>query len=572
MSETPRQRLQSRLAQLKRERALWEQQWRNLARYILPNRTRFWRYELNRGEIQGDEIINNTPLLAARILASGMMAGITSPSRTWFRLTTSDPDLADLGPVRRYLHVCEERLKWIFAKSNFYKALADGVYPDIGVFGTALMMVEPDPRTVLRFYPEPIGEYYLAANAQGEIDTVLRRLPMTVRQIVQKFGLEQCSPMVKKQFENGQLEQSVDVIHAVEPNSDFDPKLSLSPDHKRWRSWWFEEGSAEDKFLRQSGFMLFPALVPRWMARQGDVYGRSPGMQVIGDCRALQHLERRLAQLVDKTATPPMKGSEALRAGRASLLPGDMTYVPNGQGHVFEPAMIVPPQAIAALKDDIQRHEQRIERGLFTDLWMRLIRDDRNQRATATEIEEGKQETMLQLGPVLESLNGSLFEPCIDWGLMECDARGMLPPPPQELQGQDVKAEFISVMHQTQKMTGLTAIRTVVQEIGLLAQLGRADALDKLNVDEIADEIANMAGIKPELLLSKDEVQQIRDQREKQAQQQQGMQTALAGAKAAKDVSAVDPQNLQQLAQTVSPVAAAQGGFPQTPPVGGGQA
>jgi hypothetical protein len=402
---------------------------------------------------------------------------------------------------------------------------------------------------------------------------------MTVRQLVQKFGLENCSAMVKTQWNNGALEQSVDTIHAVEPNTDFDPKLSLSPAHRRWRSWWFEEGSPEDKFLRQSGSSKFPALTPRWSNRQGDVYGRSPGMQIIGDCKALQHLERRHAQLVDKTTTPPMKGSESLRAGKASLLPGDMTYVPNGQGHIFEPAMVVPPQAIAALKDDIQRHEERIERGMFTDLWLRLIRDDRAQRATATEIEEGKQETMLQLGPVLENLNGSLFEPAIDWGLEECNARGLLPPPPQELQGQDIKAEFISVMHQTQKMTGLTAIRTVVQEIGLLAQLGRQDALDKLNVDEIADEIANMAGVKPELILSSDEVKQIRDAREQRQQQADQMQSGLAAAKgaqsagaAAKSISGVDPQSLQQIAQTMSPVAAAQGGFPQTPPLGGGQA
>jgi hypothetical protein len=290
-------------------------------------------------------------------------------------------------------------------------------------------------------------------------------------------------------------------------------------------------------------------------------------MEALGDCKALQHLERRLAMMLDKLVNPPMKASEALRAGRASLLPGDNTYLPNGQGHVFEPSidMAALPPGIREAVQHITRHEDRIDAALMADLWLRILNDDRKQRATATEVEQGQQETMLQLGPVLENLNVALLEPSIARTDAILERRGWMPPVPQELSGQEIKVEFISIMHQAQKMTGLTAVRTVVQEIGLLAQLGRTDALDKLNVDVIADEIANMAGVKPEMLLTNDEVKAIRAQRQQRAQMQDAAAGAQAAASTAKDVSAVDPQRISDVAQALSPAAGAAGGFPLFP-------
>jgi hypothetical protein len=128
-----------------------------------------------------------------------------------------------------------------------------------------------------------------------------------------------------------------------------------------------------------------------------------------------------------------------------------------------------------------------------------------------------------------------------------------------------VKPDFISIMHQMQKMTSLTGVRTLVQETGNLAQLGRQDALDKLNIDVIVDEIASITGVKPEMVLSQDEVQAIRKARADQQKAMQQGQAMAEAAKGAKNLSAVDPTKLQDVAQSLAPVAAAQGGYPQLP-------
>src|SRR4051812_14597592 len=96
-AESPRKRCMQRWAALQRERASWLDHWRELSTYIQPRRSRFLSSDVNKGGRRNDAIINSTATRAARTLAAGMMAGITSPARPWFRLTTPDPDMAESG-------------------------------------------------------------------------------------------------------------------------------------------------------------------------------------------------------------------------------------------------------------------------------------------------------------------------------------------------------------------------------------------------------------------------------------------------------------------------------------------
>jgi hypothetical protein len=558
MTLSLRERQRSRLAELRRVRSPWEGEWRDNADQLSPFRQRWFRRDRNATwRHSNDHIINNTPVLAVRVLASGMMAGITSPSRKWFKLTTADPALADAWAVKEYLALVEDRVRWVLARSNWYSALADGVYRDLGVIGTAALLSDEDPLTGVWFRSLPVGEWYLDVSAKGEIDTLYRELSMTVRQLVQQFGYDACSRQVRNAWDRSTYGQSFDVIHVVQPNEEYDSGRAGRVG-QRFSSCWFEETSPEDKYLRESGYEEFPALCPRWNVLESDVYGRGPAWDARGDAKALQHLEKRLAALVDKSASPPMKGSPDIQ--RASLIPGDLVRLPRGASDVYEPAMVVQPAAIQAVFEHIKRHEGRIDRTYFVDLWLRILRDERQQPATATEIEEGKQESMLQLGPLLENLDGSLLRPAVKRTVAILARRGWLPPPPPELLGALPEIEFISIMHQMQKMTGIGGVRLVVDETMRLAQAGRPDALDKLDPDAIIDEIAEMAGVKPQILLSSDEVAKIRKARAQRQQAAEQGQAILAATQGARNLGQVNTQNLQDLAQAVSPAAAAQGG------------
>jgi len=564
MAETERQRLDRRYADLKKVRYSWETQWRDICDQVLPYRARWSKEELNKGEARDTKLINNTPARSLRILAAGLMAGITSPSREWFHLATSDKALSEKHGVRKYLDEVERIMREVLAQSGWYQALADGVYRDLGLIATAAVFLEESEDTRVRFETMTIGEYYLDVDKHGNVDTVIRERPMTIRQLVQRFGIENVSGQSRRSWKNGDRGSVVTTLQCVYPNDEF-TEGRLGAGGQEFASRWWEKGAPEaDGFLHEGGYEEFPVLAPRWNPRAGEVYGRGgPGWESRGDCKALQHLEFRLTRLVDKSTDPPMKASDAMRSARASLLPGDLTYLPAGAGHVFEPAMQVQAQSIVALQQHIERHETRVEEAFYVDLWMAMLADDRSQRATATEVEARRTEVMLQLGPLLENLNHGLLEPCITRTLAILQRQGELPEPPEELINTDgaVRVEFISVMHQAQKMTGIAGVRELVMQASALAQAGRPDAIDKLNVDAIVDELADMLGVKPELVLSDEQVAEIREAKAKQEQAAQQGDAMLAATEGAKNMSQSDPQKVADMAGMLAPAAAAQGGL-----------
>jgi hypothetical protein len=534
-----------RKAELELERASWLDLWRDLNDQFCPRLGRFLASEQNKGAKLNEKIVNSSPLNAVRILASGMMAGCSSPSRTWFRLTTPDPELAEQDAAKVWLHWVEERMRKAMASSDLYLALARG-YEEEGVFGTGLLWIEPAKTGDKLLHAEtiPIGQYCLACGEDGQVDTLYRAFRMTVRQLAQKFGLEACSASVRREYEEKHFDTWHDVCHVVEPRSLRDEASPLARDMP-WASTWFEVASDEDQLLLESGYEEKPFAASRWYLTAGDVYGRSPAMDCLGDAKALQKLESRKLLALEKYVNPPMVGPSSLREDRASLLPGDITYVDTvSGGQTFQPAIRIDPGALSEIGKEILRHEQRIDDAMLVSIFMMLSQTDRRQ-ITATEIEERKEEKSLQIGPALERLHYEKFGPMIArvFGIM--NRAGLIPPPPPELQGTELKIEFVSVLAAAQKLTGVVSIERFSSYMGNLAA-ALPEVIDVLEPDKAAREYAAAVGLNPELLRAEEEVLAMRKQRTEQAQQAQQAQLAAQGAQTAQTVA----QGAQTLSQT----------------------
>jgi hypothetical protein len=232
-SMTPKQKLQQRWLALKSERSTWLDHWRDIADHMRPRGWREFGTDTNRGTRKHQNIINSTPLEAARTLASGMMAGITSPSRPWFRLTLrNEPDLAEIPAAKQWLSVVEVRVREVMAKSNIYKGLHQ-CYADLGPFGTTAGLVDEDEEDDVRFYVFPLGSYCLATSERGDVNAIFREVSMTVAQVVEKFGLEACTESTQRAFNSNLLDQRINVMHAVYPNPDSKPKPRPKPPNQK---------------------------------------------------------------------------------------------------------------------------------------------------------------------------------------------------------------------------------------------------------------------------------------------------------------------------------------------------
>jgi hypothetical protein len=557
---TKREKYESMLTQLKNERRKYETAWRDITEQLLPDQST-WEVtqQRNRGEIRDSQILNSKPIRSVKTLSAGMMAGVTSPARDWFGLTTADPELAEYDSVRTYLDDCKRLIAASLQSSNWYRSLGGGVYPSMCVIGTAAMFQEESQSVPggLHFRAMPIGEYYLDIDHEGRVDTCFRELYWTSRQMVHKFGRNACSEAVRWAYDHGNYQQGFVVVHAVTPNEDHEPGY-VGSRGMQWSScWWERSDTRANGFLREGGYEEFPVLAPRWSALPSDAYGRGPGWDARGDCKMLQHHEDALLKLLDKTVDPPMLARGNVKG--ASLRPGDITQVESTEHGRFEPAYTPDPRALAELKDHIARVENRISECMFAHLWNMLIEDDRNQRPTATEVEAKRKEVMLQLGPLLENLNNELLEPAIERAFAQLQRMDVLPMPPPELEGTDIKIEFISIMHQMQQATGLVSIRTLMQEVQQIAAI-RPDVIDKINADAVVDELARITGVRPKTILSQDEVTALRQQRAEQESLREEGQAMLAATQGVKNLSASDPTKLSELVGSLPPAVAAQGG------------
>ncbi|MDF1565791.1 MAG: portal protein [Deltaproteobacteria bacterium] len=559
MAELSRKkRYLSRYEALKRKREPKMAVWRALSEQLSPHRFKDGMDDDPAARSRWAAIINNTPVLALRTLAAGMMTGITSPARRWFRLTVADPKLGRLTSVREFLYEVERRMEEVFARSNIYNVLFE-IYEDLGSLGPAVLVIDEDEEDVIRAYSLLAGTYCLAANSRRRVDTLYREVVMTVEAIEEKFGLENASESLRKLRTENRLDEDVLLLHVVEPDRQFDGRL-LGEHRFPYRSVWLElEKNRDDLILHEGGQFSQPFVASRWA---GDEYGYSPGMLTLGDAKGLQQLELDKAKASRKVTDPPMKAPDNLRTGRVSLVPGDITRYPRGMGaDSITPAQVLPPAAITIFDNSINNHEERVNAGLYANLWVSLLARE-GQPLTAREVAERHQEKLLQLGGVVERLNDELLDPLVDRVFDIMLRSGELPPAPPELEGMPLQVEYLSIVTQAQRMVGYSG----VQEF-LNAALGLAGAdstvADRVDLDAAISIIAEMLGVPPAIVRSLEAVEQIRQQRAQQQQQQRALEAGAQVAQSARDLGQVDMTDdnaASRLIEQLSPVAAAQVG------------
>ena len=528
-----RDKLFTRWGMLKTERATWWAHWQEITNYLLPRSGRYFVQDRDKGWRRHNNIYDNTGTRALRVLGAGMMAGATSPARPWFRLGTADPELNSYQPVKLWLQDVTQRMQVVFQKSNTSRTLHQ-MYEELGAFGTAASIVLPDYQTAIHHYPVTIGEYAIAQDYQGKVCTLYREFEKTVGEIVKEYGYNNCSTVVKNMYDRGSLDQWIRLIHAIEPRADRDIRKKDAK-NMAWGSYTFEVGGNPHTFLRESGFKEFPALVPRWATAGGDIYGNSPGMEVLGDVKQLQHEQLRKAQAIDYQTKPPLQVPTSMKNRDVETLPGGVSFY-DGQTAGIKTAFEVNLN-LQHLVGDIQDVRERIRGGFYADLFL-MLANATDTRMTATEVAERHEEKLLMLGPVLERLHNELLDPLIDMTFTRMIEAGLVPPPPPELQGMELNVEFVSMLAQAQRAIGTNSVDRYVANLGAVAGF-KPDVLDKFDSDQWADVYADMLGVDPKLIVPSDKVALLREARGKAEAAKAQMEAAHSMSESARNLGTV---------------------------------
>lgn len=544
--------------------------WIDCGQWALPHKTKWLLSKDNEGRRNNNHIVDTTHILSLRSYVAGFLEGNTSASRPWYRIIHADPEVNKYPQNREWLDKFTRQTLTTLAQSNFYHS-AGAFYYDFGVFNTGAHYMD-ELATGLHFHNLEPGSYYCLNNGIGVADVLVREFTLTVKALVDTYGKKNkngkwewsnFSSRVKKMYEDGNYTQKIDLVHIIKPNEYFNPSEAIAGLNKQWISLSYELGGTTgqyyqdgqefgfltpdpmqaETYLKISASKRKPFIVGRSDSSSNFEYGeKGPTLDALGLIKSLNKKAIGKDMALDQMLKPALQGPASLKKSYITSAPN--SFVPldaqsAAQGGL-KPIFQVNP-AIAALNQDVSDLREQVGKLYYADYLLYLTLNPKTR--TATETNAVVQEQQLIIGPNLQSLNWTYNSPLIDF-IMDyvLDEDPYLPPPPEGLQGQFLRTEFISVFAQAQKAADLPSIDRFAQMIQTVGQLQPA-IFDKLNLDKLADLYEDRLFLPAGLNNPQNEVDAKREQAQVMAQRQQMLHETLpAMAGAAKDVGYKVPQ------------------------------
>lgn len=551
--------------QAKEKFNLVRETWIDCGKWALPHRTK-WLQQQNEGERNNFHIVDGTHILALRSYVAGFLEGNTSASRPWYRIAHPDADLNRFPAHRQWLDKFTQRTLVQLTNSNFYDA-AGQYYYDFGTFNTGAHYIEELPDG-LHWHTLTPGSYYCINNQIGVADILIREFTLSVKALVDAYGKKKngkwdwsnFSARVKKLYEDGSYTDKIEVVHVIEPNKMFDLNKPVAMLNKPWISKTYELGGSggnyyqsgeqfgtggidpedkneADKYLRVTASKRKPFIVGRSASSNNFEYGeRGPTLEALGLIKSLNKKAIAKDQALEQMLRPALQGPASLKKSYITSAPN--SFVPlDAQSATLgglKPIHQMNP-AIGAIVQDVSDMRQQVDKLYYADYLLFLSRNPKTR--TATETNAVVNEQQLIIGPNLQSLNWTYNNPVVDFVMQYVlDEDEYLEPPPEGLQGQFLRTDFISVFAQAQKAADLPAIDRYAAMITNVGQL-RPEMYDKINLDKLADIYEDRLYLPAGLNNPQTVVDAKREQMQKQMERQQALEKTLpAVAGAAKDL------------------------------------
>lgn len=521
IKDDERKRLLSVMAELRTDRYPFWTLWREIADYFLPKRY-VWLQSGDENRrarnARNPMILDSTGTLAVRTLASGMMNGITSPSRPWFRLRVGGFE-HEGDAVAVWQDEVVRRMLLVMAESNFYNSMAV-LYLDLCTFGSAASLIYDDDDNIIHCFNPALGEYYFGQNHHLQVDTFGREFKQSVRQIVERFGEANVTETIRSAYKEGGAKglHRHDVTHLIEPN--IDGKSSVPKRFPYRETYWETSGLSQGMVLAQRGFYELPGIFPRWEVTANDSYGTSPAMDALADVIQLQLETKRKAQGIDKMVNPPIIADIQLQHRPTALMPGGITYVAGSNNAGAKPLYQIQAP-LQEMTEDIREVQLRIRETLHNDLFRMISQLDTVR--SATEIDARREEKLVLLGSVLDRFEKEALSPAINrvYGIME--RRGLIPEPPEEIEGADIEIEYVSILSAAQRAVSAAPVERWVQFIGSMGGVA-PQILQVPDWEELTRNYGTDIGVPAKNMKSREKLAEVQAAEAQQLQEQQAAQ------------------------------------------------
>ena len=558
------------------QRLFWEPQIDNIIAYVNHGRRFVQDRELWPGQQTGQEVFDDSAMLARNRLADGMVGNLCSRNMDWFlpvlpgklnyprssgMRSWNGQRLDSYPQVQKWLQDSREVLYSAFNRSNFYDKNTEFI-SDGATFGTASCVIEEDIKNSRSIFTIPhFREVFIAENEFGMVDTVYRVYKMTLKQLVEKFGMEamlKADLNFKKEYENN-LYSERDVLHAIYPRKDFQPGR-VDAKGKKWESVWvyrrggkiLPSGGATLKgdddavsLLQEGGYDSMPVVTWRWRKNSDEVYGRGPAHDAFIAIAKANQIGRTNLITAQKAAEPPLVAYSDLR-GAIQRGPNAITYLESNRGDLRTRMPQQLTTGVQNLPFTIEFEDKVgriINEYFYVDVFMamsNLAANKDTSRMVIEQVQELAGEKAAILGTRVGNLQSEAFDPIIARMYQIEAAAGRIPTPPDILLSSahgPVEIEYLGPLAQAQnRQTKVRAIQSGLQMVAQIAAINPT-SVDVVDYDKAVLEVFDAVSFPASCVRDEKQVTAIRQQRNQLASQERQQEAIPKLAKAASSLA-----------------------------------
>jgi hypothetical protein len=514
-----------RLGALTGLRSPHESTWRDCFNFTFPLRgSGFQSQQLNAqsGQDKRAQLVDGTATDSGRILASGIMSGVTPANSLWFQLGVQGENEDD----RRWLESAGQSTFEAIHGANFDSAAFECML-DVVAAGWFALYVEGDQDNArsLVFEQWPLSQVYIAASKRGgRIDTIYRQFELSAEAAIAEYA-EECSEQTQK-LARERPDELVQFVHAIYPRtaaggyirgSQISTRLPIASCHVEVKA---------KKIVREGGYNEMPVVVARWHKLPDSPYAVGPTFDALPDIRMLNELKVLQLQNADIAVGGMWKAIDDGILNPSSIKIGARKVVPMADINSMQP---LETGADFNLSFTLETRLQGAIRKIFM---ADQLQPADGPQMTATEVHVRVGLIRQLLGPVYGRLQSEYLAPLIERCFGILSRAGVFPPPPMSLSGRDYTVRYISPLARAQRQEEVTAMDQF--ENTLLAEAQeKPDVLDVYDWDAAATERGKLLGVPAKLVRSSDDIAKIRQGRLAAQQQQQQQQILTQGASAA---------------------------------------
>jgi hypothetical protein len=488
-----------RYERLKGERHNFDARWEAMAPYLSPSRQGITT-AVTPGAKQTRNVYDSTMMMAADWAARFIAGHAMNRAHRWLGYRMSHPAVRHSDQVREWLDECQDRTLKRLLASEFYAEGPESLVDFVG-FGTGNLLTEEAPQPMqdtlegfrgFFFQAEKIGRYVIAQGDRGLVDTMMREFVLTARIARETFGVDRLPEPIRQALAAGKPDQPFPFIHDVEPR----PKAERKPGARGmpWMSAWVEKQTKT--VVRESGYRVFPAIVPRYEKTPGEVFGRGLGDLAFPDTWTLNMAKAMGLEDWALKIRPPVLMRHDSVIGTLRLTPGGPTSV-NTHGQSLRD--VIAPFETGSRPEVSQLKEEELRRSIReifqVDIIRQLLQVEKSEM-TAYEFRQKLNLAFRLFAPAYGRMEWELLHQLgeVLWDLQF--TAGDFPPPPPEVFDSDgvVDVEFDNPIARAQRAQDAEALALAAADLMPYAQVA-PQVWDRFDPDKISEGIVDIRGV-----------------------------------------------------------------------------